>query len=231
MIWKPEPWGSFHGIHERDHAAQAIRLHRDGHRAQGQRGARDEAHVHDARAPEIGEGEGEDHEHHGIAHVGLEERERRHASRHQQQGEQSPAEARHGLLATGEERREVEKERELGQLHRLKGHRAQAQPPARAVDLLSEGRHQHEHEQDERHREERHHEPLEPAVVEEHAGPERAHPEDDPHGLPLQEVQRIVEAIGRHDGAGRIDHDHADGDEGHDQGEEPEIGRELPRHG
>ena len=187
--------------------------------------------MHDARPAEIGEGQGEDHQHHGVAHVGLEESERGHASRHEEEGKQSPAEGGHGLLAAGEERREVEKERELGQLHRLKRHGAEAQPAARAVDLLSEGRHEHENEEDEGHGEKRHHEPLEPAVVEEHARPQRAHPEEHPHGLPLQEVQGVVKPIRGHDGARRVDHDHPDGDEGHDEGEEPEIGGELPRHG
>ncbi len=118
--------------------------------------------------------------------------------------------------------REPEHDAELGRLRRLDVDGADGDPPEGVARAVAEARHdQHQHGRD--HEEDGIGEHLEPAVVEAAREP---HPHDGGEGiggLPLEEELGVVVAHRRLDGAGAVDHHHAEADEGDHQRREHRV--------
>src|SRR5439155_289768 len=95
-----------------------------------------------------------------------------------------------------------------------------AQPVRRGPD-----RHHEEHAREDEEGEDA---PFQPAVVQADRHPQAPGAEQRPEDLLLEKEVRVVEAVGRHDRARRVDHHHARREEDDRDPEEPHVGRELP---
>ena len=196
----------------------------------GNAASQDEPQVPDshARQEEQPERQGEQGE--AVAEVGLEQHEAGQSSRHQQRRHEPPPELAELLAAPRQERGQIDDQGELGQLDRLEGHRPEPEPATSPVDRLAEGRHENEYQQRDGHDQRRHHESLQTPVVDPQRHPQGHPAQHRPEELLLEEDERVVKTLGGHDGAGRVHHHDAHGEQDHRGAEEPHVGTQPPRH-
>ena len=101
---------------------------------------------------------------------------------------------------------------ELGHLGRLNMDRTQREPATRPAAGVPQPEHAHEQE-DSHHREDRIGVPAVAVIVDVARDPHEHERDHDVKDLPLQIKLRVFHLNGRLDGAGAIDHDHAEADE------------------
>ena len=210
--------------------AQPVRRGVDRQGQQRQRRRDRPRQVAHGAAGQVEQPERERDQRQAVAEVGLHQHERGEAAGHQQRWQEPAPDVGDLLLAARHERGEVEDQRHLGELGRLERHRSQPDPAPGTVDRLTDRRDQDEYQEHARQHQRRQHEALESPVVDTHRDehPDRA--QQRPEELLLEEEVRVAEAVGRHDGAGRVDH-HDAGRQQHDRDpEQPHVGRDLAGH-
>src|SRR5437667_2522739 len=225
---KAAPAGIRPRVEERDDAAQPVRRGPDRQHERRQREREDEAQVAHPAAREEQQREREGDERQAVPEVRLSEDEHRQEASHRERRQEPAAEIGDRLALAREKRGQIEHEGELGQLRRLARYGAEPDPAPRAVDRLTERRDQHQHEEHAREDEEGEDEPFQTSVVQADRHPQAPGAEQRPEDLLLEKEVRVVEAVGRHDRARRVDHHHARREEDDRDPEEPHVGRELP---
>src|SRR5947209_14866351 len=217
-------------IDEREDAAQPVRRHPDRHHERRQRREQDEAEVTGVATGQEQERERERDERQTIAEIRLSQDEQGQDTGYRERRYEPALEIGDRLALLREKRGEIDDERELGQLGRLERDGPEPDPAPGAVDRLAERRDQYQHQEDAREDQERQDERLEAAIVDADRHPQAGRAEQRPEDLLLEKEVRIVEAVGRHDRARRVDHHHARREQNDGDSEKPDVGRELPGH-
>ena len=127
------------------------------------------------------------------------------------------------VAARAEPEREIEDQRELGELRRLETHRPHAEPARGAVHVRADARDEDRTEQHDRDDQQRQRKHAVAVIVDAARGEHADQTDRGPERLPPEEVARIVERVERLDPARAVDHRDPDEREGQDDDDQDEV--------
>ena len=227
--WNPFAGGIALRAQERPQPLHAIRLHQEQPDRQRQEGHHGVEQVLEVQPCGEDHQRGDGHDRERGAVVGLDQDERGDPADDQHDRKQRIAHLVDAVHAPLEQRGREEDRGQLRELGRLNPEPADAEPPARAVDLPHE-QHGHEREpyQAERRPDERR--LLPGAVVHPHDDAKQGEPERRPHRLLHQEEVGPVKSLQRDDRRGAVHHDDARQNEQQSRQEQQLVRLQLSRH-
>ncbi|MCY1508967.1 hypothetical protein D9M68_432940 [compost metagenome] len=201
------------GIQVGEQARAAPRRQPDEHQEGADQHRQQAAEVLAVDAAQEQDADGDRHDHHEGAQVGLQQQQHAHAGQRDGHGQKTPGECLHVLLFAHRVVGGVEQRGQLHQLGRLEIERPQRNPTVRAIHLAADAGDQHGHQQYDRQHEHRHRHALPDADGDrqhhgraDQAGADEQPMADDEIVAP---IGRIARAVGERDRC-RIHHQQAE---------------------